>query len=98
MPTDIYLIWEVKNLPALIIRLPDECNIESLPSNVAFESSFGKYSIKITSTGQKIDIFRSMTRYRGTFPPEKYAEMCKWYRDIAKADQSNIVLICPREE
>ena len=76
------------------ITLPDGYSIEALPENVSMENVFGKYSISIEKKENNIIKYtRKLLIMKGNYPKEEYNLYRDFKKDIAKHDNSKIVLL-----
>lgn len=76
------------------ISLPKEYEIEFLPENLKIENKFGNYTIEIIKAeDQKIIFKRTLTINKGNYKKEEYEEYRLFREQIAKNDNTKIVLI-----
>lgn len=78
----------------LIINLPEDYSIESKPDDQNLITKFGEYKIQIEILEEKkIKFKRFLNVNRGEFPKDDYENYRKFNEQIAKIDNSKIVLI-----
>lgn len=78
----------------VVINLPNNFEIEFLPENVIIETKFGKYSLKLEKLeNNKLKLIRFLEINAGRFSKDEYEEYRTFYEQIAKNDNSKIVLI-----
>lgn len=78
-------------LTELRVTLPEGWRAR-LPANVSATSAFGSYVSEYAQSGRELRITRRVTGARGVHPPERAAELARWFRDIGKDDAKFIVL------
>ncbi|MFA8434206.1 MAG: DUF3857 domain-containing transglutaminase family protein [Marinifilaceae bacterium] len=74
------------------ITLPNNFQVESLPKPTTIASEFGTYSTQIDIKDDELTFIRSIEIHKGLYPPERYEEVRKFYKSIAKADRTKLVL------
>ncbi|PWK17465.1 uncharacterized protein DUF3857 [Arcicella aurantiaca] len=72
--------------------LPKNIQVEAKPEAVKLESKFGTYYAENQIKDGKLFYIRKFVRNRGKYPATAYAEMIDFYKKIAKADKSQVVL------
>ncbi|MEP0460245.1 MAG: DUF3857 domain-containing protein [Flavobacteriaceae bacterium] len=75
------------------ILIPENYSIESLPQDSTLETKFGEYSIHFKVEGGKIKLNRKLFVKSGTYPSSDYDSYRVFWRNIAKLDNSKIVII-----
>ena len=63
-----------------------------LPVNVSAASAFGSYATEYAQVGRELRVTRRVSGARGILPPERAAELSRWFREIGKDDAKFIVL------
>lgn len=82
-----------KDLDDIEISLPKGYEIEFLPENLKIETKFGSYTIDIIKAEKNKIIFkRILTINKGNYTKEEYEEYRLFREQIAKNDNSKIVL------
>ncbi|MDL2221966.1 DUF3857 domain-containing protein [Parabacteroides sp. OttesenSCG-928-N08] len=76
----------------LLITLPDEYEIESLPQPVILETAFGTFTSLVLPTDQGIRITQSLLVRSGLYDPALYEEMSSFFSTINAAYNGRIVL------
>jgi hypothetical protein len=75
------------------IQLPEGWEPESLPAvEKSFSSPFGTYEMTCQRNGNRILLKRKIQFNRHTGDPESYEDFRKFYRNINRAEQSQIVV------
>lgn len=75
------------------IAISEQFNIDAKPENVSFESKFGSYSLEfIFKPNNKILYKRKLQINNGVFDKSEYEEYRKFKEQIAKYDNSKLVL------
>lgn len=78
----------------LLINLPEGYSIESMPENYTLKTKFGEYLITFQLTGDNtVKYTRSLSNFRGKFAKEEYDEFRKFNEQVARNDNSKIILI-----
>lgn len=76
------------------ISLPTQLKIEYLPEKFALSTKFGAYSIEVTKIDDHTYLFkRSLKIVSGNFQKEDYEPYRNFRKEIAKHDNSKIILI-----
>jgi uncharacterized protein DUF3857/transglutaminase superfamily protein len=81
------------NIDSVTLKIPPGYQPESVPTDVAIDSRFGKYSTSVKVSADKIVYYRRYEESVGRFPPKDYADIVKFYERLYKADHSRIVLV-----
>ena len=89
---DIYLSYAYSDIDSLYYVIPDNYSIESFPKDTTIKTIFGEYFNTIKINGNKILFIRKNFRNKGTYPPDKYGDLLKFYKDICIFDNQYIVL------
>jgi hypothetical protein len=74
------------------IMLPTHQAVEVLPPTQTFQSKFGTFTVKYTLQDSKLIYTRHFVRNNGIFEAKDYQELTDFYKKIAKADKSQLVL------
>jgi transglutaminase-like putative cysteine protease len=75
------------------ISIPDNYSIEAKPENFEFKDKFGEYKIEISIVNpHKIIYKRSLLIHKGFYEKEDYENYRKFREQIAKADNSKIMI------
>ncbi|NJM79973.1 MAG: DUF3857 domain-containing protein [Flavobacterium sp.] len=75
------------------ISLPKDYEIEFLPENLKIENKFGNYTIEIVKVeNSKVNFKRTLIINKGNYKKEEYEEYRLFREQIAKNDNSKIVL------
>lgn len=89
---DIYLSYAYSDIDSINYVIPDNYSIEAVPKDTTINTIFGGYSSTIKINGNKILFVRKIIRNKGTYPPDKYGVLLKFYKDICVFDSQYIVL------
>lgn len=76
----------------LIYNLPQKYTIEAKPDSKVIISTFGSYNFSVKQDGDKLICNRRLVLNNGTYPPDKYAELMKFFSDVSSYDNSKIIL------
>ena len=76
------------------ISLPDNYIVESQFENTTIENKFGKYHIGITQKNENTLIYKRQFIVKdGEYPKEDYNTFREFYKEVARLDNSKIVLL-----
>jgi len=96
---------EERNFPAYIttgrievdtvnIELPKGMQVESMPGEVlSIETDFGTYQASMEQQRQQVIYTRKLELQSGEIPPDQYEELRSFFKQIAKADATKMVLV-----
>jgi transglutaminase-like putative cysteine protease len=74
--------------------LPAGALPEALPRSVSLDASFGTYSSASVMKGDSVLVYtRRLEIWQPEIPPGKYPEYVKFFREVVKADNAQVVLI-----
>ncbi|MBN2213854.1 MAG: DUF3857 and transglutaminase domain-containing protein [Bacteroidales bacterium] len=90
---DIYFKRGYIRVDTINYVIPDGFRIEFIPDEYKTESVFGKYYAKVLQEGKEIFYIRRSENNPGIFPENEYDNMVEYYKQIAKADKVQLVLI-----
>ncbi len=78
-----------------LVRIPENYTIESFPESKDIETNYGKYSISLElQEGKKSILYkRSLLIKKGMYPKEAYADYRDFRKQVARAENSKIVLV-----
>lgn len=78
-----------------VIRLPNEYELESLPSEKVVDSEFGSYNNKYSynETEKTITYNRTLLVKEGKYSKEKYNDYRNFRKEVSSTDNAKIVLI-----
>jgi hypothetical protein len=87
------LTYEYRDLDTVELKIPPGYTPESVPKDVAIENKFGSYHCAVKVSPEKITYYRLNETYAGEFPAQDYAALVKYYDDMYRSDQSQVVLV-----
>lgn len=73
--------------------LPEQIYHEFLPEPVHIESAFGVYDAEYTMESGLLVYKRRLLIREGRFSGDSYPELCQFYQNIKKADETKVVLL-----
>lgn len=83
-----------KDTDEVEIQLPLNYKIEALPNSKTITNKFGSYTLEITKKDANILVYkRQFVINEGVFNKEEYAAYRDFYKQVAKLDNSKLVLI-----
>jgi hypothetical protein len=91
--SDIYVRRDYVRIDSIRYVIPEGYQIEFMPGGIRTESVFGSYSAKVLQEGKEIVYIRRSERHCGVFPKTEYNNMIEYYRQVAKADNAQLVLV-----
>lgn len=89
---NIFLSMAFCDVDSLIFQIPKDYEIDRLPKETILESIYGKYSMSISTEGNKIIYIRKIEQNSGEFPAETWADFRKYKLEIVKADKATAIL------
>jgi len=83
----------------ITISLPAGYKAESIPTGKKeITADFGTYSLELQQLGNKVVCTRNFTIKNANLPAESYDKVRKFYKDVAKADKMQLVLVKSKTE
>ena len=78
----------------IILSLPTGYKAESIPTEKKeIITDFGSYSLEFQQVGNKVICLRNFTIKNLSLPAESYEEVRQFYKDVVKADKTQLVLV-----
>lgn len=77
----------------IIFELPATYKFDTLPSNQNISNEFGEYVYHLKREGQKLIYHRKILLKKGFYNPEKYENYRKFREQIARLENTKIILI-----
>jgi len=74
------------------ITIPEGYTAESIPKDISVSNEFGKYQMRFTVTGRKIEALRVYEKTAGNFPAADYQQLVDFTEQVYKGDRARIVL------
>ena len=90
--TPFELKFERTITDTVVYKIPDGFMVESTHRSQSLQSDFGKYESRFEIFDDKVLFIRRMETFSGLFDPEKYEEWFSYQRQLARAENQNIVL------
>lgn len=81
------------DIDSISYNLPEQIYPEFLPEPTMITSRFGEYEANYKLDQGKLIYIRKVKMNKGEFPPESYAELIEFYRNLNKADNTKIVFL-----
>ncbi len=83
-----------KDIDEVVIALPKDYKIESLPNKKVIENKFGNYVAEVIAKDENTLLYkREFIVNDGEFPKEDYADFRKFYKEVSKQDNAKVALI-----
>ncbi|MCB4806650.1 DUF3857 domain-containing protein [Tamlana sp. 62-3] len=77
---------------SFVYQIPEGYKIEALPKNVTIKNKYGVYNVAVKFENSKIYYHRKLQINSGTYPKSEYDEYRDFRKQVAKNDNSKIVL------
>ncbi|KJD35387.1 hypothetical protein PW52_09800 [Tamlana sedimentorum] len=77
---------------SFVYQIPEGYKIEALPKNVTIKNKYGVYNVAIKFENSKIYYHRKLQINSGKYPKTEYDEYRDFRKQVAKSDNSKIVL------
>ena len=77
----------------VVVDLQGKFNFESLPKNLKIQNEFGDYDCKVELLNNEIHLTRKLLIKQGLYSAEKYESYRKFREQIARNENSKILLI-----
>lgn len=83
------------DIDSVVYELPENYRVEFEPEPVSIDSEFGQYSLSYNVDVEKnqLTFVRHIKVYKGRYPANSYADFRNFWRKVARADKSKLVLI-----
>lgn len=88
----VYINRGYTDVDEVVYNLPQKYTIEAKPDNKIITSAFGSYSFNVKQEGDKLICNRRLVLNNGTYPPEKYTELTRFFSDVSSYDNSKVIL------
>ncbi len=76
------------------LNLPEGYQLESLPEMpIQVESEFGRYELQVEQAADHLRFYRRLEVRAGHWPAERYADFRNFYREVARAESQQLVLV-----
>jgi transglutaminase-like putative cysteine protease len=87
--------WEsgFLDMDTVTVMIPTNFKVEYAPSPLKIETKYGSYEISTAIKDDKVLYFRKMLMPKGLYAANQYAEVSDFFKKVAKADKSQIVLV-----
>ncbi|VBB43389.1 Transglutaminase Domain-Containing Protein [uncultured Paludibacter sp.] len=89
---DIEIMNGYVNEDSLLVEIPDNFEIEGMPSPVNYTCPFGSFSSKVNISGNKINIYQKFTLNHGYWKAEKYQSLLDLFDKVSAGYKSKIIL------
>ncbi|WP_118195972.1 DUF3857 domain-containing transglutaminase family protein [Albibacterium indicum] len=89
---DLYINRGYIDVDSIVYELPEGFTVERLPNEISLEHPFGIFSMEFEQNGQELLYSRKIQMNQGQYNREQYNELVGFFRQIAEADKSRLVL------
>lgn len=89
---DLYINRGYIDVDSIVYELPEGFTVERLPNEISLEHPFGIFSMEFEQDGQELLYSRKIQMNQGQYNREQYNELVNFFRQIAEADKSRLVL------
>jgi Domain of Unknown Function with PDB structure (DUF3857)/Transglutaminase-like superfamily/Domain of Unknown Function with PDB structure (DUF3858) len=90
---DIEITYAYRDIDTINIKIPDGYTVEALPKEINITNQFGKFSSVVKVGSNTIILYRLCEINSGYYPASAYEAFAKFYEEMAKADNSKVVLV-----
>ena len=90
--SDIVFTYPFTDYDSTALAIPENYEIENMPSSLSINSVFGNYNISFTYKEGKVLCTRRLERQAGVFPASQYDALITYFDKIYKADRERVVL------
>jgi transglutaminase-like putative cysteine protease len=90
--SDVVISHSFTDIDTIEFNIPDNMNIESVPSGKKLDSSFGSYSFTVSADKHKILYSRRITINEGRYEPKEYPNLYNFLLAVSKADEMKVLL------
>lgn len=90
---DIYIRNSVDYTDDILLKIPENMEIEILPEKSVFSSVFGEYESQVIYSDSTALYKRRLTIKSGTYPHDFYDELSDFFRKVSLSDQTQIILL-----
>ncbi len=90
----VEVIRGYQEIDEVTFKLPEGYEVESIPKEeTTLETAYGKYNVKIEVDGSTLTYHRFLEIQAVMLPQEEFESFRNFYKEIAKADDTKIVLV-----
>ncbi len=91
--SDIVYPYSYVHTDSIIIHLPKNYTLESMPKNIKISNQFGQFYVSYLFNDNSIKLIRTYKRNEGRFPASDYEAFAKFYEQMNRGDLDKLVLV-----
>lgn len=91
--TSVYFPYPITQLDSIIIKYPDEFELEAVPDDIHLQYPFGSYDYSLSIADNIITFVRKYEIKKQIIDINDYYSFYNFMRDVEKSDKRNIVFI-----
>jgi hypothetical protein len=89
---DVILPFSFQEVDHTTLHIPSGFKVETMPENIRITTSFGTYTLTVTSTGEsKLEILRKLTITKQHLQADTYSDLRNFFSEIAKGDSKSVI-------
>jgi hypothetical protein len=88
----VQIDYPIYKTDSLEYELPIGYKVAGDPFNQTITNEFGRYMIRYTIKGNKVEIYKSFLLYRGNYSLDKYNDLYKFLSKISDIEKNNKIL------
>jgi hypothetical protein len=81
------------DIDTVLITVPNEYTLESVPKSIELKNDFGDYSIRFEVKDNQLEMIRKYVRTKKVLAPEKYGDVQKFFDAVRRADNGRVVFV-----
>ncbi len=78
-------------IDTLVINLPENYTLANELPDLILESEFGTYSMSVQNEDNRVVFIRNLTTREGFFEPDLYQDYFRFFQNISRADQQQLI-------
>ncbi|MBI9053520.1 MAG: DUF3857 domain-containing protein [Bacteroidales bacterium] len=80
-------------IDSINFMIPEGYVIENIPETTVISTKYGEYKTEIVKKEHSINYKRTLSMFKGNYPPEEYIDFRDFLSQISKADNAKFVLV-----
>lgn len=88
----VQINYPIYKIDTLQYNLPKKLALKSMPENVEINSEYGKYSLKILTKGENVQVIKSVCIYNGFIPKNKYEAFYNFVHQVFSIEQTSFLI------
>ncbi len=91
--SDIVFHRSMMEKDSLTYKIPDNYKIEKVTDGRNIKSQFGELTTVVYNRDSLVSYVRTLTIWKGDYPPESYSRFVDFYKKVKKADSDRMILV-----